>query len=122
MLLALLSMTAGVGASSAVLCIADDHVAVETALDAGHCDGRASPADAGQSLVSAASCTDVAAAGVDSEPPAPTGAASVPAPPPAVLIAVLSEPRVPAWAVDDRDDAGLPPPHLLPLRSFVLLT
>ena len=119
-LLALLSATVGVGVpAAAVLCVAPDHIAVE-AIAAGHCDDVAD--DGATDSIADAGCVDTPLDRGTPERPAPSGASDVPAPPPAVVVAVLPEaPDV--WRVLDRRPARpAPPPHLLPLGSFVLLT
>ena len=122
-LLALLAVVAGVGVPAAtVLCETDDHVAVEFATASLHCDTPA-PADHSESVsVGETGCSDTPN-GVDTPArPAPSGEA-VPAPLPPVLIAIVpaevERPMFPGRVLE-KDVA--PPPHLLPLRSFVLLT
>ena len=122
-LLALLSVTAGVGVPSAVLCFADDHVAYEAASDAGHCEESPEATGALSAGPSASdrNCVDVPTAAVQAERSVPDAGPQVPAPLPAVVVALLPEPQPPSrWSVH-REHAG-PPPHLAPLRSFVLLT
>ena len=122
-LLALLAVVAGVGVPAAtVLCETDDHVAVEFAAAPLHCDTPA-PADRSEPVsVGETECSDTPNGVEAPARPAPSCEA-VPAPLPPVLIVVLpvevERPMLPGRVLDK--DAA-PPPHLLPLRSFVLLT
>jgi hypothetical protein len=125
-LLTLLSMTAGgpvpVGM---LLCEADDHAAVESLVIGGHCEASPErPADDRQTAVVAAErdCVDTAVAGVTADRSAAGGAASMPDLAPSVLVAVLPEPEGLWVSRDDVVRVAAPPPHLLSLRSFVLLT
>ena len=121
-LLALLSMTAGVGVPSAVLCIADDHLGYEAAAGEGHCNDDDSPAEVAEVDDGERDCVDVPSTAIEADRPVPDAGPQVPMPLPAVVIALLPEPRAPAWRTSVGEGGGLPSPHLVPLRSFVLLT
>ena len=122
-LLALLSMTAAVNVpAAAVLCVAQDHVAVESAATAGECRDDSSPGGPATdgAIADAAGCvdTDVRTATPD-RPVSAAAAATLLAP--AKVVAVLPAMLPGRFARADRDGIGRPPAHLLPLRSFVLL-
>lgn len=122
-LLALLAVVASVGVPAAtVLCRGDGHVALEFAAAALHCDTPVHAETSGTGSAVDADCSDSL---IELDVPArPTSSVdAVPAPVPPLLIAVLPAEDEPSFVVGqwpDRDAA--PPPHLLPLRSFILLT
>ena len=121
-LLALLSMTAGAGAlAPAVLCVAESHVAVESAAEAARCQEAAPAASDGGNLAVAADCVDTAvgAMAVDKHAPAVPPAVALA---PARVVAILPAAPPVRFPLADRADAGRPPAHLLPLSGVVLLT
>ena len=121
-LLALLAVVAGVGVPGlSVLCRGVDHVAVELAVTAMHCDETEAAASSDNSTVAESRCTDVPI-GVDAPVLTAGDNSVVPEPLPPVLVAVLPATIEPPLSFDRVVTATSPPAHLLPLRSFVLLT
>ena len=122
-LLALLAVLFSIGVPAAtVLCRGDGHLAIEFAVSAMHCDTPVQTDASGTDSVIEADCDDAPIESDVPARPAPSGD-TVPAPLPPILIAVLPADIDPSFAIDTwRDQDAVPPPHLLPLRSFVLLT
>lgn len=121
-LLALLSMTAGAGAfAPAVLCVAEGHVAVESAAEAQRCRETAAAASDGGNLAVAADCVDTAvgARTLDRHKTAAPPAARFAQ---AQVIAVLPAAPPVRFPHAGHAEAGRPPAHLLPLSGVVLLT
>ncbi|MEM6559960.1 MAG: hypothetical protein AAF656_00025 [Planctomycetota bacterium] len=125
-LLALLSMTTGGPVPGGMLlCEAADHVSVESLAIGGHCETKSERlAEDHQPVVTSMErdCVDTAVAGVTADRSVIGAAAPMPDLSPSVLIAVLPEPEGLWVARDDGVRVAAPPAHLLPLRSFVLLT
>ena len=124
-LLALLSMTAAVSVPApAVLCVAQDHVAVESAATAGQCRAEASSAAGpvtGGAIAGEAGCVDTAVQPATPNRATPA-AVQVALTAPANVVGVLPAIVPGRSARAENDGIGRPPAHLLPLSSFILLT
>ena len=120
-LIAVLVLVAGVGLpATKILCVADDHVAVESAAAMGGCDGNRIQSTA--SLEDADDCVDVLLSTRAVSDAATTLSKLIPLPLTAALIGTLDEPVDAGRALAGPPRERQSPPHLLPLRSFVLLT
>ena len=124
-LLTLLLLAAGGPvAGGLLLCDAMDHAAIESVAIGGHCaDAATQPSDVAPSAIASAEahCVDTAISGTVGDRPISLNAELVASLPSVYLIAVLPEPPG-FWSEPDLRVGVLSPPHLLPLRSFVLLT
>ena len=122
-LLAALALVCGIGLpSTAVLCRGSDHVEVESVVAGLHCDdGVADVEQHADREIGEAACVDLPL-----ERAATHRVVSgdvVPSPLPPVLIAVLpADPPMSAADVQAEGVAITPSPHLLSIRSCVLLT
>ena len=124
-LLALLLLAAGGPVAGGLLfCDAVDHGAIESVAIGGHCDDAAAQDEnTGRTTVAAAEvdCVDTAISGAVGDRPLSTSAELTASLPSVRVVAVLPEPPG-FWSEPDARVGVLTPPHLLPLRSFILLT
>ena len=121
--LALLLGTVLPGAGNAVICIAEDHVSVETgsAGDSGHCGEEDQGHDEGGSLHPVPpSCVDLAFAGVQLDIPIRGLDAAPQAPAPAIVSADGFRPTGPRLSDGLAAWSARPPPDLTSVRLTVL--
>ena len=111
-------------AGGMLFCDATDHAAIESIAVGGHCDetpARGESPGRTNSATAEADCIDTAVSGAIGDRPVSTSVEFSASLPCIYVVAVLPEPPG-FWSEPDARVGVLSPPHLLPLRSFILLT